>query len=188
MPLAAGSTLSLYPGGTRLAVLRLLAVFLLFAVVRNTYTSKESLRRLCLACLVNGSALALLALMQFLTAHRHVVYWIIPTGGTVFGPFINRNDYAFYVNLCSTVLALFCWRAAARLGRKDTADLPWNAPLQHAPSLWLGVFLCLLLTSLAFCLSRGGLAALAIGCMTAVTVHWANRLAYTWQEPKPGRS
>ena len=44
---AIGPVLSLYPNGTRLAVLRLLGVFLLFAAVRNTYASKESLRSGC---------------------------------------------------------------------------------------------------------------------------------------------
>jgi O-antigen ligase len=178
--LAAGSTLSLYPGGTRLAVLRLLAVFLLFAAVRNTYASKESLRRLGLVCLVNGAALALFALYQFFTAAApHIIFGNIPTGGQVFGPFINRNHFAFFVNICICLTGGLL--AAHWLGR--TQGIPWNAFLEHGPTMWLSFLGLLMLASLAFCLSRGGLLALFLGCVAAVAVRWASTARRSWQGP-----
>jgi O-antigen ligase/tetratricopeptide (TPR) repeat protein len=177
---ASGSTLSLYPDGTRLAVLRLLAVFLLFAAVRNNYASKESLRRLALVCFVNGAALALFALVQFFTTQRHVIFWFYETGGTVFGPFINRNHFAFFVNVClcltGGLLAGYWLNGRRREGG-------WGDVLQHPPSLWLGIFGALMLVSLAFCLSRGGLAALSVGCLAAVAVRWAGLPKRSWRGP-----
>src|SRR5205807_1640828 len=98
--LAAGTTLSLYPGVTRLELVRLLAVFLLFAVVRNNVASVASLRRLSVAALVNGALLTLFGIAQFFTSHPHTLYWSYPVPHAVFGPFICRNHFAFYTNLC----------------------------------------------------------------------------------------
>ncbi len=174
---AAGATLSLYPGGTRLALLHLLAVFLLFAVVRNTFASKESLRRLGLACLVNGCDVTLFALVQFFTSQRHVVYWKYDTAGMVFGPFINRNYFAFFVNVC------VCLTAGLLAGywlRRRSDELSWRSVLQHTPSLWLGVACLFMLFGLAFCLSRGGLGALLISGLTVTAVFWANSKRRSW--------
>ena len=177
---AAGATLSLYPGGTRLLLLHLLAVFLLFAVVRNTFSSKESLRRLGLACLVNGCALTLFALVQFFTSQRHVVYWKYDTAGMVFGPFINRNHFAFFVNVC------VCLTAGLLAGywlRRRSDELSWRGVLQHPPSLWLGVGCLFMLLGLAFCLSCAGLGALVLSGFTVTAVFWANSKRRSWVGP-----
>ena len=181
MPQRGDATLSLYPTGTRLTVLRLLGIFLLFAAVRNTYASKESLRRLGFVCLANGAALALFALIQFFTAAApHFIFWDIPTGGQVFGPFINRNHFAFFVNVCVCLTGGLL--AGYWLGRFHD-EVPWNAFLQHAPTLWLGFGGLLMLASLAFCLSRGGLLALVLGCVAAVVVYWLHTARRSWQGP-----
>src|SRR5439155_11921127 len=99
-PPSTGSTISLYPGRTRQELIRLLAVLLLFAVVRQNTASVGSLRRLSIAVLVNGALLALFGLVQFFTSSPRTVYWTLPSPATVFGPFVNRNHFAFYINLC----------------------------------------------------------------------------------------
>src|SRR5581483_204289 len=71
----AGSTLSLYPSSTKRETARLLAVFLLFAVVFNNLTSKECLIRLSWVALINGVLLSLFALTQFFSAPPNTVYW-----------------------------------------------------------------------------------------------------------------
>ena len=42
----------------------------------------------------------LLGIAQSLSSPRNVVYWSIATQGAVLGPFICRNHYPFYLNLC----------------------------------------------------------------------------------------
>jgi tetratricopeptide (TPR) repeat protein len=98
--LSAGSTLSLYPGRTAQELMRLLEVLVLFVLVLNEIASPTSLRRLAIAGLVNGSLLSLFALIQFFTSRSDTLYWNWPTAGTVFGPFVCRNHFAFYLNLC----------------------------------------------------------------------------------------
>src|SRR5262249_43784266 len=95
-----GSTISLYPGATQALLLRLLAVFLLFAVVRTNVASAASLRRLSLAALANGVLLAHFGVIQFFSSPRHTIYWSVNAAGPVFGPFVHRNHFAFYMNLC----------------------------------------------------------------------------------------
>src|SRR5205085_2329291 len=96
----AGSTISFFPGATNRQVLHLLAVFLVFAMVRNNLVSPAALRRLCVVCLINGSGLSLFALVQFFTSPHNTLYWSYPSRGQVFGPFICRNHFPYYVNLC----------------------------------------------------------------------------------------
>jgi hypothetical protein len=96
----AGTTLSLYPTATRLELVRVLAVLLLFAVVRNNIASPAALRRLGIVALANGTLLALFGFIQFFSSPPGLLYWTFPTPGSVFGPFINRNHFAFYMNLC----------------------------------------------------------------------------------------
>jgi hypothetical protein len=95
-----GSTLSVYPTATRTELLRLLAVVLLFAAVRNNIASPAALRRLSLVALVNGSLLALFGLVQYFSSPHGTLFWTYPTEGDVFGPFLNRNHFAWYINLC----------------------------------------------------------------------------------------
>jgi O-antigen ligase/tetratricopeptide (TPR) repeat protein len=160
----AGSTISLCPGRTRAQLIRLLAVFLLFAVVRNNTASPAALRRLSIAVTINGVLLCLLALAQSFTSPPGTVYWIYPSPGAVFGPFICRNHFAFYMNVCVGLgvgLLLGCRNPApggAPEGR-DWLRSPLN--LLHDPrALWTSAALALMLSSVAFCLSRGGLLAL----------------------------
>jgi hypothetical protein len=94
------STISLVPGATQQAAIRLLAIFLLFVLVRNNLTSTAQLRRLSIVALINGFLLSLFALIQFFTYGPHLLYGLYPTDGTAFGPFICRNHFPYYVNMC----------------------------------------------------------------------------------------
>jgi tetratricopeptide (TPR) repeat protein len=116
-----GSTLSLYPAATRVELVRLLGVFLLFAAVRNNIASPASLRRLSVVALANGALLALFGVVQFFTSARGTVYWTYATGGNVFGPFLNRNHFAWYMNLCVGLgLGLLVWpRSRGQRGEKE---------------------------------------------------------------------
>lgn len=158
--LAAGTRLSLYPGATRRELVRLLAVFLLFAVVRNNICSPEQLRRLFLTLVVNGCALAFFALIQFFTSPRDTVYWTYQTKGSVFGPFISRTHYPFYLNVCiGAGLGLLVVPESRRQG----SNSPIRELLDDPPRLWLGFALALMIGSVALSMSRGGILALLSG-------------------------
>jgi tetratricopeptide (TPR) repeat protein len=180
-----GTTLSLDPGATRQVLLQILAAFLVFAVVRNNLTSPAALRRLCAVALINGALLALFALVQFFTSPHNMLYWTYPSLGQVFGPFVNRNHFAFYLNLCiglglGLLLAHSGGPAAGVPGRRDEAR--WSAPglLQDPLTLWLSAALALMLGAVLFSLSRGGLLALVAAGLVAVLARPARSPGSSW--------
>ncbi len=176
--LPAGAALSLYPGATRQAVLRLLAVFCLFAVVRNTVASPGALRRFSLFALVNGLALALFALLQFFTSPRFTLYWTYPTDGSVFGPFICRNHFSFYVNVCLGLgmgyLLSRHWAGGTRSARDRYASHGTPGLLQQPAVLWVAAALAVIVSAAFFSLSRGGFVALFAGVLLALVVLWSS--------------
>jgi O-antigen ligase len=173
---AAGKTLSLYPSATRLAVLRLLAVLCLFAVVRNTIASPDALRRFSFVALLNGLALALFALLQFFTSPRFTIFWTYPTDGAVFGPFICRNHFSFYVNGCVGLglgyLVYLRWTGGSRSGRRRHAPSVTASLLQKPAALWVAAALAVMVSATFFSLSRGGFVALLGGVLLALVVLW----------------
>jgi O-antigen ligase/tetratricopeptide (TPR) repeat protein len=176
-PLPAGSSISLYPGATRRELVRLLAVLVLFVVVRNNLGSVANLRRLSVALVANGTALAVFGLTQFVSSPRHTLYWTFPSQGEVFGPFICRNHFPFYINVCvglGTGL-LLSFRSAGRPGELRGAPAALADVLQHPRCLWVGAALALMVTSVVVCLSRGGVVALLGGCLAGLVLTGASR-------------
>jgi O-antigen ligase/tetratricopeptide (TPR) repeat protein len=149
-----GATISFDPAATREEVVRLLAFLAIFLVVRQNLASPACLRRLCLIGAVNGTLLTLFALVQFWTAKGGTIYWTFPSQGWTYGPFINHDHAACYLNLCfGLALGLFLARsrrAEASAGRNWWLD---------AGVLWLALPPTILLVGVAFSLSRGGLIA-----------------------------
>ncbi len=155
---AVGTTLSLYPQVTRLRLQRILAVFLIFVVVRNNLGGSRPLRRLAIVAVANGALLSLFALVQFFSSPPTWVYWTYPSMGSVFGPFICRNHFPFYINMCIGLgLGLLWSRRSSRL-------------LHDPVSLQICLALALMLSSVAFSLSRGGFLALVGGFGLCVLV------------------
>ena len=103
--------------------------------------------------------LSLFALFQFFGSPHQTVYWTFATGAEVFGPFICRNHFPFYVNLCVGLAAglLLSLGAPASGGWPRTLA----APLHDPRRLWVGVALVFMLAAVALSLSRGGFVALA---------------------------
>jgi len=184
-PLPAGGSLSLYPEVTRRALIQLLAIALLYGLVRSQVASPASLKRLSFILVVNGCALALFAILQFLTCPRDKVYWTFKTRGAVFGPFISRTHFPFYLNICigagiGLLLSLQSGEKKHRRRRHTAPDFDGAAPglLQDAPRLWLCFALALMVGSVLLSLARGGFLALLGGGMVMLVL---NRLT----RPKP---
>jgi O-antigen ligase/tetratricopeptide (TPR) repeat protein len=175
----AGSTLSFYPGATRRELGRYLAILLLFAVVRNNIASSTSLRRLGIAAFVNGSLLALFGLVQAFSANPQTIYWSYPAPGAtgVFGPFINRNHFAFHMNVCVGLGAGLLLSRYAGRGRMPGAAGPSPLDARDGFDRWLDplalgmIFaLALMISSMVYSLSRGGFLALLGGSILGLVI------------------
>jgi O-antigen ligase/tetratricopeptide (TPR) repeat protein len=143
-----------------------------YAAARNWLASRASFARLGWAAAANGVALAVFALGHFVSAPRQVVYWTIPVDGSgAFGPFINRNHYPDYVALCAG-LAL-----GLLLPRRSTSRPRELGSWLLAPQgLLLAGAVALMLASVPFSLSRGGMLAV----LAAIAGTWLLARAGGW--------
>lgn len=179
----AGQTLSVYPHATRLELLRLLAVFLVFSVVLNHFVHRRALRRFLIVVVVNGVLLSLFAFVQFFTSRPGQLYWSYPSDGQPFGPFVNRNHFSIYINVSLGLGLGLLWYLTRSGGRAneefgtdsgrttslsgDSPSQPWrfqfdvlNDWLRRPATLPTCAALGLMLAASLFSLSRGGIVAL----------------------------
>lgn len=166
-------TLSLYPDATRREALLWLAALLVFVLVLNNTSSLASLRRLSLVTLINGSLLSLFAIVQFFTSPPGHVYWTHPTAGNVFGPFICRNHFPCYVNMCIGLsLGLFAWVRSSlpKTSSSRSGRLLWL--LDQPRLLWIGAALALMVSAVCLSLSRGGVLSLFAGSLLCLALQW----------------
>src|SRR5262249_46784483 len=116
--------------------------------------------------LLNGSALSLFALSQSLSAPPTMVYWSISTRGTVFGPFIDRDHFPFYVCLCIGL------SAGLLEGRHRTNA---GSVLNDPQRLWVVAGIGLMAAACFFSLSRGAVLAMAGSSVIVMIMAWRLR-------------
>jgi O-antigen ligase len=100
-------TLSIYPWATRQELLKLLSYAAVFSVIANYYRTREKTEALVRKIMVIAFSLVVFAIFQKLTWNG-MLYWIYPLDGqvssskgfSVWGPFINRNHFAGYLEIC----------------------------------------------------------------------------------------
>jgi O-antigen ligase/tetratricopeptide (TPR) repeat protein len=161
--------LTIDPAATREHLVHVAAIFLAYAATRNFVASPAAFRRLAWVGFANGTALALFGLFQFFsTPDRSTIYWTFPAAGEVFGPFVNRNHYVFYAALCAGLGLGLLGQAVRERHRGSSYEYDTGGGLMRSPAavgLLAGVGL--ILASVPFSLSRGGLlAVLAAGGVT----------------------
>ena len=176
---------SVNPGGTRDFLSRVLALFLVYAAVRNWLASRDSFRRFAWAATLNGSALALFAIAQSYLSPRNVVFGVA-VDGTAYGPFVCRNHYPDYLHLCiGLALGLLLPPRGEQPETSAGETFPERlleavlAPVRlvtSARSLGLALAVGLMVVSVPFSLSRGGaMAGLAAGVGAALLARSGGR-------------
>jgi O-antigen ligase len=90
---------TVYRFATEQALLNWAAYFVLFVVAFQALAEPEVRRKFLRAALYAGSAIALIATVQNFTSDG-AIYWVFRApGGRPFGPFVNRDHYAVFVEL-----------------------------------------------------------------------------------------
>ena len=154
------ATLTVDAGATRRQTIKLLAVAGLFAVVRFGLATPAAFRRFAVVCAVNGALLSVFALAQRLSSPPNTLYWQFASQGHVFGPFVCRNHFPFYVNVCFGLgLGLLLGTPPFR-ERRSVAETIAELG-RHPAALWLIAALGIMLAASLYSLSRGGAVALA---------------------------
>ena len=112
--LAFGGTVYAYL--TRVELLKLTAYIIIFFLTAQAFRSRADLSRLAWFLLLLGFAVSLFGIIQHFTSGEKI-YWVrsLPFGGDFFGPYVNRNHFAGFVELVAPVgLALMVFRGLRR--------------------------------------------------------------------------
>jgi len=121
---ASWRTLSLYPYATKLELLRLLALALLFWVVANHLRTRQQVNRVVRLIMAVGFLLAIFGIIQHFTWNRKL-YWVreLTQGGIPFGPYVNKNHFAGYMEM---VIPLFLGYLFAKERDRYTGVSGWR--------------------------------------------------------------
>ncbi|MGH9775229.1 MAG: O-antigen ligase family protein [Candidatus Acidiferrales bacterium] len=145
---------------TRSELLQVFALLIIFFLASQAFRKKEELRGLVWFLLFLCFAVSLFGVIQFLTSNGKL-YWFRPLGGggDPFGPYVNRNHFAGFVELIvPTGLALLVFRGL----RRDQAALA-------------GLFAIIPIGALVFSATRGGIAVLIFEVSLLATLMWLHR-------------
>jgi tetratricopeptide (TPR) repeat protein len=186
--------ISMYPHATRASIFHWLEALILFAVIRHQLASVNAMRRLAYVAILTGIGIALFGLYQTFRYGEGTALGYA-TMGRVFGPFINRNHAAAFLNLCiglgigllvyqGTDVSEYRRRAVQKpnaVQEQEEASVFSPLAVLHSPAqLWILVALTVLGAGLLCTLSRGGVACLAL----ALFVAFALRMSWP---PRVGR-
>ncbi|MBS0209183.1 MAG: O-antigen ligase family protein [Planctomycetes bacterium] len=180
--------ISLYPSGTRRRAALLVMGVAAFALGSRFFRRREPLLALISVTAVCGVALAFFGILQKLS-WRGMIYGIYPliNGGNPFGPYINRNNAAGFLNIalgCS--LGLMLWQ----IGRRNYRSAASEAEIEFlnqgvgligraiqdlrdaigaltAMRLALLAGLVMVVAGVSASLSRGGILAMFVGLLLA---------------------
>ena len=201
-PEAAGvsaETLSFDAGATRFWLYRLIGFAALFVAIRNNLTSPASAIRFAWLCVANAALLAIVGIGQMTSSPENMVYWTIPTRGSVFGPFICRNHAAYVLNLGIGLAFGLLLGTRAFLMTNDAPSAPsesgrrrrrhhhhrerpiWAEMLRDPKVAWLlcGIGICV--AGLIATLSRGGaISLLAAGGIGLAALGGRNASRLRW--------
>ncbi len=184
--------ISLYPASTRHDLSLLILAAAVFYLGATLFQTPQAQLRLCAILAINGASVAFFGIVQHLTWNGKL-YWRVPLTyhGQVFGPFVNRNNAAGYLNLClAAAMGLTIWLLAGRGKTPHSPDggiAPRRGPLLERVRQSVVDFFArlnarqILAFSLAACIIAGILCSLSRGAwiatLGAAAITWLVMLA-----------
>jgi O-antigen ligase len=166
------ATVSIYRQATCDELLRLLACAALFLVVNGHFRTKARITMLVRTILFMGTFLVVFAIVQKLTWNGRL-FWFYPLderlreGGSIWGPYINRNHFAGYLEMAIPLglgLMLYAAPDSAVRGEESRAKRAGRFLGSQSFPRYVGILVLVLLMSAALfmTLSRGGVAAFVV--------------------------
>lgn len=160
------TTLSMYPEATKNQLLPVLTYALVFLSIGYARLRRPQRLTLYATVICMGFAIALIGLLQRFSGTDKILWLRMPRyGGSFFGPFVNRNHFAGFTNMCiglalgALVGMLRPWRMRRLKGRGEIVD--YLAGREVGLSLLLIFALAVMSASVFACASRGGVISLA---------------------------
>jgi len=165
-------TISISPYATRQDLLLLLSYAAIFSIIVLHYRTRKQVETLVTAILVMGGLLVLIAILQKAFWNGRI-FWFYPvdeylaSGSGIWGPYINRNHFAGYLEMLIPLalgMLLFVAPTSHSLpGTPMGIRISRFLENQKTPQAAAWFLLVLVMTAAVFAtLCRGGIAALAI--------------------------
>lgn len=162
---SAWGSLSIYKKGTLTEFFRLGSYAAFYVLTVQLLTRKEFLKKTVGTVVLFASALAFFGMLQhFLWNDK--IYWVreLTAGGHPFGPYVNRNHYAGFIDmLLPLVVSLFIYYRPRHLStslRERAVEVLGNSRTNL--HVLLGLSGVLLATSVFLSLSKGGIISLCL--------------------------
>jgi len=173
---------AIYRTAIKSEILKLVSYLILFYMVLHNVKDRKRISRLVSFLIFVGLAIALLGIIQKLSGAKKI-FWLYepPTPRHLFSSFGNRNYFANYINMIIflTMGAAFSHfpslRSQTNNYRKENITRTLLAASQKWTWLYLFV-LVMMLTSLFFAASRGGILAFLCGIIVFLVLVFAKRL------------
>jgi O-antigen ligase len=111
-----GFNVTTYAYFTRTELLRLGAYIIIFFLAAQSFRSRADLARVAWFVISLGFVVSLFGIIQHFTSEGRI-YWYrqLPLGGDLFGPYVNRNHFAGFVELTAPIgLGLMVFRGLRR--------------------------------------------------------------------------
>lgn len=127
---------------TRVALMKFLACAIIFFLALQSFRTRQNLRNLAWFLMGFGFVVAVFGIIQNYTS-QNVLYWYreLTGGGTPFGPYVNRNDFAGFIELVAPVgMCLLVFRG-----------------IRREQQIFAGVLTLVPIAALALTGSRGGI-------------------------------
>jgi O-antigen ligase len=107
---------TVYPYFTRTELLRISAYIIIFFLAAQSFRTRAERTQVAWFLVCFGFLVSLFGIVQHFTSHGKI-YWYheLPLGGDLFGPYVNRDDFAGFVELTAPIgLALVVFRGLRR--------------------------------------------------------------------------
>src|SRR5439155_9582119 len=99
LPLRNGQTISLDPYRTRQALISWVVMAIFLFLLASTINTERRISLLFKILIIWGGFISLFAIVQSLTSNGRIFWWKEMSGAYPFGPFINRNHYAGFIEM-----------------------------------------------------------------------------------------
>lgn len=152
-------TISIYPWASAQELYKLLAYIGVFYLVIHHFRDRIWLSRLVTAMVITGFVIAVIGILQHFATPKMIYGFRDASYASPFGPYINRNHFAGYMEMTIFVaigLLLFqALKARRRRGGWRKYLYRWEATISQ--QALVGFSVVVMAVALALCLSRGGI-------------------------------
>jgi O-antigen ligase len=182
-----GATISVSPAATHESIILLISYVSCFLVLLNTMTRWRHFKHAAAVIVVSGAVMSVVAIIHKLSGSREIFWFHIPRyGGSICGPFTNRNHFAAHVNMLLGMTLGLLWASTQFRELRKLSQwrekLAWFSTKRASRIALLGFAAVIMVGGLLVSLSRGGIVSLAIslGVVGLMVSLGAGRIVGGW--------